>query len=92
VAERPIDRSELYIADELFFTGTAVGVAPVVRVDHRPVKDGAVGPIAGQLRHLYFEAAHGRLRDYRKWLVPVPQRDLEPGNGSGRIEELHTIP
>ncbi len=92
VAERPIDRSELYIADELFFTGTAVGVAPVVRVDHRPVKDGAVGPIAGQLRHLYVEAVHGRLRDYRKWLVPVPQRDPEPGNRSGRIEELHTVP
>ena len=40
VVERPIDRSELYVCDELFFTGTAVGVAPVVRVDHRPVKDG----------------------------------------------------
>ena len=38
--ERPIDRSELYVCDELFFTGTAVGVAPIVRVDHRPVKDG----------------------------------------------------
>ena len=38
--ERPIDRSELYICDELFLTGTAVGLAPIVRVDHRPVKDG----------------------------------------------------
>ena len=37
VVERPIDRSELYICDELFFTGTAVGLAPIVRVDHRPV-------------------------------------------------------
>ena len=39
VLERPIDRSELYICDELFFTGTAVGIAPIVRVDHRPVKE-----------------------------------------------------
>ena len=91
VSERPIDRSELYVADELFFTGTAVGVAPVVRVDHRPVKDGAIGPIAGQLRHLYFEAAHGRLRDYRRWLVAVSQRDLDSGSGVARTEELHTV-
>lgn len=91
VAERPIDRSELYVADELFLTGTAVGVAPVVRVDHRQVKDGTIGPIAGQLRHLYFEAAHGRLRDYRKWLVPVVQPEGDSGHGSSRVEELHTV-
>ena len=45
VIERPIDRSELYVCDELFFTGTAVGVAPIVRVDHRPVRDGTIGPV-----------------------------------------------
>ena len=43
VVERPIDRSELYVCDELFLTGTAVGMAPVVRVDHRPVEDGRIG-------------------------------------------------
>lgn len=86
VAERPIDRSELYIADELFFTGTAVGVAPIVRVDHRPVRDAAVGPIAGQLRHLYFEAAHGRLRNYRKWLVPVYRPEADSARGTTRLE------
>ena len=89
VAERPIDRSELYLADELFFTGTAVGVAPVVRVDHRPVGDAAVGPIAGQLRHLYFEAAHGRLRNYRKWLVPVYRPEADSGRGANRLEEVN---
>ena len=44
VVERPVDRSELYVCDEVFFTGTAVEVAPVVRVDHRPVGTGAPGP------------------------------------------------
>lgn len=88
VAERPIDRSELYLADELFLTGTAVGVAPIVRVDHRPVRDAAVGPIAGQLRHLYFEAAHGRLRNYRKWLVPVYKPETDSAK-AGRLEEMH---
>ena len=89
VTERPIDRSELYIADELFLTGTAVGVAPVVRVDHRVVRDGAVGPIAEQLRHLYFEAAHGRLRNYRKWLVPVYRPEADSARGTSRLEEVN---
>lgn len=77
VAERPIDRSELYICDELFLTGTAVGMEPVVRVDHRPVGGGVIGPIARELRRLYFEAAHGRLPAYRKWLVPALAPPLE---------------
>ena len=60
--ERPIDRSELYICDELFFTGTAVGVAPIVRVDHRPVKDGTIGAVTQGLQQLYFDATRGHLR------------------------------
>lgn len=71
VTERPIDRSELYICGELFLTGTAVGIAPVVRVDHRAVKDGAIGAITREVRRLYFEAARGHLRAYRKWVVPA---------------------
>ncbi len=71
IVERTIDRSELYICDELFLTGTAVGIAPVVRVDHRPVKDAALGPITRRLAHLYCEAARGRLPVYRRWLQPV---------------------
>jgi len=71
VAERPIDRSELYIADELFLSGTAVGMAPVVRVDHRQVKDGAIGAWTRRLRTLYSDAVHGRLAEYRKWVLPV---------------------
>lgn len=71
VVERPIDRSELYMCDELFFTGTAVEIAPIVRLDHRPVGSAAVGEITGELRRLYFEAAHGHLGAYRKWLFPA---------------------
>lgn len=71
VIERPIDRSELYICDELFLTGTAVGVAPVTRVDHRPVGDGTIGAVTRRLRQLYFDAVRGRLPQYRKWLLPV---------------------
>lgn len=77
--ERPIDRSELYIGDELFLTGTAVGIAPVVRVDHRPVRDGEIGAVTREIRRLYFEAARGHLRVWRNWLLPVyPHAEPEP--------------
>jgi len=71
VVERSIDRSELYVCDELFLTGTAVGIAPIVRVDHRQIRDGAIGPIARHLNQSYFDATRGHLQEYRKWLVPV---------------------
>jgi branched-chain amino acid aminotransferase len=71
VIERPIDRSELYICDELFFSGTAVGLAPVTQVNHRTVKDGKIGTIARGLQQLYFDATRGHLPAYSKWLTPV---------------------
>lgn len=71
--ERPIDRSELYICDELFFTGTAVALTPIVRVDHRPVGKGTIGQITRTLQELYVEATRGRLKVYRNWLTPVYQ-------------------
>jgi branched-chain amino acid aminotransferase len=71
VVERPIDRTELYVCDELFFTGTAVELGPIVRVDHRPVGAGTVGAVTGRLRALYRDATRGRLPQYRQWLVPA---------------------
>lgn len=71
VIERPIDRSELYGCDELFFTGTAVGIAPVVRVDHRAVGNGNIGPVSRGIQQAYFDATRGHLRAYWNWLTPV---------------------
>jgi branched-chain amino acid aminotransferase len=71
--ERPIDRSELYMCDELFFTGTAVAITPIVRVDHRPVKDGLIGEVTRRLQQLYFDATRGHLEGYRNWLTPIYQ-------------------
>lgn len=71
--ERPIDRSELYIADELFFTGTAVALTPIVRVDHRPVGTGNIGPITRRLQQLYADLTCGRLKVNHNWLTPVYQ-------------------
>ncbi len=70
-AERSIDRSELYVADEIFVCGTGVQVSPVVEVDHRPVGSGEVGPIARLVRDRYFDAVRGRLPEYRHWLTPI---------------------
>ncbi len=71
VVERSVGRSELCVCDELFFTGTAVEVAPIVRIDHRPVGNGETGPVAARLRSLYVDATRGRLISYRNWLWPV---------------------
>lgn len=76
--ERPVDRSELYIADEVFFTGTAVELAPVTRIDHRPVGDGAIGPITRTLRQIYREATRGAMAAHRDWLYPVAIATPEP--------------
>jgi branched-chain amino acid aminotransferase len=89
VVERPIGRSELYVSDELFFTGTAVGVAPVVRVDHRPVKDGDLGPITREVGRLYFDATHGHLRNYENWLEPVYGTRMNDEQDALALEEVN---
>jgi branched-chain amino acid aminotransferase len=60
VVERSIDRSELYLADEVFLTGTAAHLTPVVELDNRPVADGKSGPISSKLQKLYFDIVVGR--------------------------------
>ncbi len=68
---RTIDRTELYVADELFLVGTGVQVAPISRIDHRTVGVGGVGPVTSQLQNRYFEATRGMLPRYRNWLTAV---------------------
>ncbi len=68
---RTVDRSELYIADEVFLCGTGAQISPVTSIDHRQVGDGRVGPITERLTELYFSAVRGRLPAYSHWLTPV---------------------
>jgi branched-chain amino acid aminotransferase len=74
VIERTIDRSELYIADEVLMTGTAAHVSAVIEVDRRPVGDGNPGPVTRQLQQIYFQAITGRLPKYASWCTPVTVR------------------
>lgn len=67
VVERRIRRSELYLADEVFLTGTAAHLTPVVEIDHRRVADGKPGPITQKLQALYFEIVRGNNPKYLRW-------------------------
>jgi branched-chain amino acid aminotransferase len=68
---RTIDRTELYIADEIFLCGTGAQISPVVEVDHRRVGSGFVGPITTRLSELYFDVVRGRNDKYSHWVVPI---------------------
>jgi branched-chain amino acid aminotransferase len=71
VIERPVDRTEVYVCDELMLVGTAAQVTAVTKVDHREVGNGQMGPITTQLRALFDEVVHGRVAKYRAWCQPV---------------------
>lgn len=71
VIERSIDRSELYGAEELFFTGTAVGVVHISSIDRRSVGDGSAGPVTEKLAAFYDRAVRGKESRYARWLTPV---------------------
>jgi len=68
---RSIDRSELYVCDEVFLCGTGVQVSSVTEVDHRAVGTGAIGPIARKVSETYFAAVRGNLPQYKSWLTPI---------------------
>jgi branched-chain amino acid aminotransferase len=68
---RTIDRSELYLAEEVFLCGTGAQISPVTSIDHRPIGTGEVGPITARISKLYFEAARGREPAWSHWVTPV---------------------
>jgi branched-chain amino acid aminotransferase len=71
VAERQIDRSELYIADEIFLVGTGAQVSPVIEVDHRSVGTGKIGELTKRIQSRYFDAVRGKVPAYKHWLTPI---------------------
>lgn len=72
VEGRSIDRTELYIADELFLCGTATEIAPVTKVDHRIIGSGKMGLLTQKLQALYQQVVRGKLPQYQHWLMPIP--------------------
>jgi branched-chain amino acid aminotransferase len=74
VESRSIDRSEIYVADEMFLCGTGVQLSPVIELDHRPISGGAIGPITKRLHQAYFAAVRGNDDRFKHWLTPIPAR------------------
>ena len=71
VTERQIDRTELYISDEVFLCGSAVEISPLVSIDQYSIGDATPGPISLMLLKKYLEVASGMDDKYRDWVKPV---------------------
>ncbi|MCS7281229.1 MAG: branched-chain amino acid transaminase [Desulfobacterota bacterium] len=69
VREERFSRDEIYIADEVFFTGTAAEVTPVVNVDGRRIGSGKPGPVTSKIQKMFFEVARGMHKEYEHWLT-----------------------
>ena len=71
VLERRITRDEVYVADEAFLTGTAAEITPIREFDHRPIGNGARGPITTRLQTMFFDTVNGRDPAHARWLTYV---------------------
>jgi branched-chain amino acid aminotransferase len=83
VIERNVARAELYLADEVFLTGTAAELVPVREIDDHAIGDGQPGPVTRELQRVFDDALHGRDARYAEWLdlVEVPAADPAPAAG-----------
>ena len=72
VVERDVARGELYLADEIFMTGTAAELTPIREIDDHPVGAGEPGPITREVQTVFEDALHGRAERYAEWLDVVP--------------------
>jgi branched-chain amino acid aminotransferase len=80
LVETVIPREMLYIADEVFFTGTAAEVTPVRSIDRIAVGSGRRGPVTEKLQKAFFEIVEGKTPDRFGWLTPVPAGEPVPAN------------
>ena len=80
VREQPLSREILYLADELFFTGTAAEITPIASIDDIPVGPGHRGPVTERIQDLFFGLFDGRTEDRHGWLEPV-----RGGAGAGGV-------
>ena len=71
IETRPVDRAELYVADEMFLCGTAAQIAPVTKIDGRTIGDGTLGLLTLELQKEYDKVVRGNAPEYRRWVEPV---------------------
>jgi branched-chain amino acid aminotransferase len=84
VKEQDLPREMLYIADELFFTGTAAEITPIRAVDRIQIGPGRRGPVTTRLQNAFFDYVNGAVPDRHSWLMPVsiPSRQRETTGAS----------
>jgi len=90
VVERSIDRTELFVADEIFFVGTGVQMTAITRIDNRIVGDGKMGPLSARLREMFFDTVRGKMPKYRHWCVPVYPNKKE-AERSSKLNHVHQV-
>ncbi len=88
VVERSIDRTELFLADELFFVGTGVQLTAITRIDNRTIGEGNMGPLTARLREMFFETVRGNMPKYRHWCSPVYLKEGAQGHSS-KLNRVH---
>jgi branched-chain amino acid aminotransferase len=71
VVERSIDRTEVYLSDEVFMVATGAQIVAITRIDHRKIGTGTMGPVTQKLRDLYFNVVRAKVPKYRSWCHPV---------------------
>jgi branched-chain amino acid aminotransferase len=69
--ERDISRTELYVADEVFFCGTGAQIAWIENIDRRQIGDGKIGPVTAKIQQRFFSLVSGEMPEYMNWLTPV---------------------
>jgi branched-chain amino acid aminotransferase len=78
ISEQMMPREMLYIADEVFFTGTAAEITPIRSIDKVKVGNGGVGPVTKMLQKEFYAIVRGEKSDRYGWLTPVPVRSKQP--------------
>lgn len=73
VIEQNVPREMLYLADEVFFTGSAAEISPISKIDNIVIGEGKAGPITKQLQKAFFNVVNGKAEDRHHWLTPVPK-------------------
>lgn len=79
VVERPVDRTELYVADEIFMVGTAAEILTIGSVDRYTIGDGGIGPITTKLEQIFHDVVRGKKPEYAHWLTPAGIRETVAG-------------
>lgn len=81
VEARRLTRDDLYLADELFFTGTAAEVTPIRELDNRQIGSGSRGPITAKIQQAFFDVVRGKNKKHASWLTPVQMKGAKASAG-----------